>query len=1147
MIRIAITGSKMTSFFKCSKWFFMMILAMTLKAAASAQSGERLVVSNSGNSGVGLWRIDFHPNQAVRTYEIYDDGTVTFVETGWIGNLIPVNLPNIRGRWTVRFKDENEGITEIITQIADGRLLVEHFNPAQTPLPRVDQIGIGERLDVNRPGQKSSPDAPTDLNSDISRRVNAVADLPQRAIDRYGDARLRHAAPVTSVAVSPDGRWIASGSLMGEQRIWNAETGALLHTLEEAYGNYVSLMAFSPDGQSLAAFKGRLICWDPATGQKKFHFEDYGFPLDLAFSPDGKTLAVAAMNTEDVVLYNTQTGQIRSKYSGHAKYATSVAYSPDGRWLASLDQAGTLFLRDLGTEKTTQYSGLHGKLSFSPDSNRLAINTGPTVTLYKLDDAGLVTPAERKLDHGLYVKTYLRTARFSADGERLSWGERVWDLATGKPCVEHNGMMNGPAEWFPNGDRLVSAGADGIVRVINAHSGETLLPAPEPKRVFNQLLSLQSRLDMPHNWPQLGHLQVALVGSHSGILAFVRSADQRITMVNTRSSREGEFERTVWPIGNIAKRIPFSGFQLGRNGSQIVTMVDNRLEVWSVTAGEGPRFVLNELTTYDMLQPEKPYQSMTQFEISPDGLEVAALIAENVIVRHEPDPDRKEAAQRQIFKVWSLGSGEETLSLTGPVRRVNDPTMGKFSFAHDSIWHNRPDGTRPKFLATGTTTLDDPDSEPNRRHFKLIPGTDGSGDFGTIKFFSPDDKWMLTERIGGDKFATERAVRDLTQPGCPILWHPEGDQFAVSPDGQWLACCESGWDKQQKKLMRVSGDPSTSEKLQKMIGGPDQSSTIVIRVASTGKQLISFSGHLGPIHSAYFSPDGRCLATASGDGTTLFWDLTTFEGKAPEPMTTDDAKQQVCDRFLAEDDPDPLRTFWRYVLDADLNADLQRRLADLLTSKSDPGLIVRRAIAVAEYRGLPDSVQQLKALADNPWISREHQSLARQSLARLAHRSESVPEGEAIQAPSVKFHAYWMVRPDQEGGTGYRKLLITRGPVAQMAQRTLNWPRPTPADHEPAPVLDREAFTFDTYGDDCLWGRAFGTVDSFGTFNVARRQLTMNEKAYDISDCPIDVVLRLLANPLGTAHLHRPNHPLSGAKETARAFEWLLKEQQTLQ
>jgi WD40 repeat protein len=195
------------------------------------------------------------------------------------------------------------------------------------------------------------------------------------------------------IAFSPDGKTLATTSLLNKVRLWNLQTGQLRHTIDIADTNVMSV-AFSPDGKTLAAGgmardpnlqKGEVTLWDVGTGAAKRtltghgqvwaivfapdgktvaasgsgvkvwdveggelkHSLGNGIGMDIAFAPDGKTLAMAAALANDkgnVTLWDTRTGKLQQTFEGHENLVYAVAFSRDGRTLASGSRDRTIRL-----------------------------------------------------------------------------------------------------------------------------------------------------------------------------------------------------------------------------------------------------------------------------------------------------------------------------------------------------------------------------------------------------------------------------------------------------------------------------------------------------------------------------------------------------------------------------------------------------------------------------------------------------------------------------------------------------------------------------------------------------------------------------------------------------------------------------------
>ncbi len=174
-----------------------------------------------------------------------------------------------------------------------------------------------------------------------------------------------------SAAFSPDGTRLATGSMLstgdlqtrrGEVRLWEVETGRLLRTLRHL--DAVWAVAFSPDGKVLASSSGiglnqpgkngwiggDVRLWDADTGELLQTLErpNAAHQCSLAFSPDGSLLATGDGPDGDVLVWDTRTGEAR-RLQGHERSVYAAAFSPKGTLLATGSRDRTVRLWDAGT------------------------------------------------------------------------------------------------------------------------------------------------------------------------------------------------------------------------------------------------------------------------------------------------------------------------------------------------------------------------------------------------------------------------------------------------------------------------------------------------------------------------------------------------------------------------------------------------------------------------------------------------------------------------------------------------------------------------------------------------------------------------------------------------------------------------------
>jgi WD40 repeat protein len=303
-----------------------------------------------------------------------------------------------------------------------------------------------------------------------------------------------HLEPVRVLAVSPDGKQAATGALDGRVVLWDLKTGKELRRLRDPDG-CGRWLAFSADGKSLisGARLPKVRFWDlTRAGALHTLEEPKGVSWGpLAISPDGKTLAVGNQST--LLLYDPGTGK-GQRFGGHGQSLVwQVAFSPDGRRVASLGSDGTMIVRATDTGKlirrfpcgvsrtggTGEWDYAAYPLSFSPDGRRLLLldqQRGGGVQLWEVVSGGL---CHEWRGEGVNLE-----ARFSPGGRVIAVrneGEavRLLDAATGRAFARLGAPSKrmGGLAFSPDGKVLLSGQADGTVvlwRVPAADLGRSL-------------------------------------------------------------------------------------------------------------------------------------------------------------------------------------------------------------------------------------------------------------------------------------------------------------------------------------------------------------------------------------------------------------------------------------------------------------------------------------------------------------------------------------------------------------------------------------------------------------------------------------------------------------------------------------------------
>jgi len=283
-----------------------------------------------------------------------------------------------------------------------------------------------------------------------------------------------HDGSTLSVAFSPDGKNVVSGSMDNMIKVWDTATGEELMTLR-GHEYSVSSVTFTPDGKKIisGSYDGTIKVWDLSVA-REFTRIVGRLVNSIVFSPDGKRI-VSGSRDGQVKVWDVASGTELMNLRGHKGEVFRVAFSPNGEFIASgcADKLIKIWNAGTGTEVMTLRGHNMGvtSVAFSPDSKRIV--SGSTDKIIKVWD--VTTWSEIMTLHG--HEDCVWGVTFSPDGQRIvsSGGKtiKVWDVSNGDELMTLDGIS--PVSFSPDGKRIVSCGGENKIKIWDATTGAEVM------------------------------------------------------------------------------------------------------------------------------------------------------------------------------------------------------------------------------------------------------------------------------------------------------------------------------------------------------------------------------------------------------------------------------------------------------------------------------------------------------------------------------------------------------------------------------------------------------------------------------------------------------------------------------------------------
>jgi WD40 repeat protein len=285
-----------------------------------------------------------------------------------------------------------------------------------------------------------------------------------------------HKKSVRSVAFSPDGERIVSGSQDNLVKVWDATNGQETLTFN-AHQDAVRSVAFSPDGQRIVSGSWDIPpkVWDATTGQEMLTLGGENFVMCVAFSPDGKRIA-GGNGYWLLKMWDAASGEEVLTLKGHNEAILCMAFSPDGKRIVSGSHDRTLKMWDVTTGKETLtfkgHAGSIRSVAFSPDGKKIASGSDDqTIRVWDAASGRETLTLKGHMDR-------VWSVAFSPNGKWILSGSndrtmKLWDAATGRETLTLKGHEGGVTcvAFSPDGKRIVSGSWDTTLRLWDAPRG----------------------------------------------------------------------------------------------------------------------------------------------------------------------------------------------------------------------------------------------------------------------------------------------------------------------------------------------------------------------------------------------------------------------------------------------------------------------------------------------------------------------------------------------------------------------------------------------------------------------------------------------------------------------------------------------------
>ncbi|MEG4485321.1 protein kinase domain-containing protein [Microcoleus sp. D2_18a_B4] len=312
--------------------------------------------------------------------------------------------------------------------------------------------------------------------ADTSSSYSSAQELQEQcqAGLRWKNAKVKnfaqHSDAVGSVAFSPDGLMLASGSKDKSIQIWDLATGKSIRTFP-GDSSTVWSVAFDSNGTRLATGTGfwRVMLWDLKTGQVIRSLDHTASVWSVALSPDGQLVA-SASGDKTTKISDATTGRLIYNLPDHTDFVYSVAFTPDGKSLISASKDNKITVVDVATGRLLTTLEGHGdavrSVAVSPDGKTIVSGSyDESIKIWNLETGDLIRSIKGHSDDIVSVA-------ISPDGQFIASGSKdktikIWDFATGELLNTLTGHSDEVyvVTFSPDGKTIASGSKDNTIKL----------------------------------------------------------------------------------------------------------------------------------------------------------------------------------------------------------------------------------------------------------------------------------------------------------------------------------------------------------------------------------------------------------------------------------------------------------------------------------------------------------------------------------------------------------------------------------------------------------------------------------------------------------------------------------------------------------